>query len=1211
MRAFLESAVLKFGGLVLAGAVGLMVIGLVQMRGAPVDVYPEFNPPSVQIQTEALGLSAAEVEQLITLGLEQDLLNGTPWLESIHSSSQPGLSVIDLVFEPGTNIYAARQMVQERLTQAHALPNVGTPPIMIEPLASTSRVAMVGLSSKQVSLIDMSVLARWKIKPKLMGIPGVANVSVFGQRDRQLQVQVDPARLRSHGVSLTQVIGTAGNALWVSPLTFVEASTPGTGGFVESSNQRLAIQHVLPISSPADLEAVPVEGTKAGALRLGDVATVVEDHQPLIGDAVVHGTPSLYMVIEKFPDANTVQVARDVEAAMASLAPGLSGITVDTSVYRPATFIESALRNLGVALLIGLLLMIAALFAVFASWRAAVISLVAVPVSLTAAAFVLYLRGTTFTTMTLIGLAIALCVVIDDAIVDVDAVRRRLGERREQADDRSVASAIVETCLKTRGTLFFATLIILLAAVPVVLLSNLSNAFTRPLVLTFALAVLASMVVALTVTPTLATLLFRDHAQEQQTSPFERWAQRTFDRGSASFGARPHRAWIAVAVLAVAALAVIPQLGRGGLLPVLQDRNLLIQVHSAPGTGLTEMGRVTNAMTAQLRDLRGVNAVGAHVGRAVTSDQTVDVNSAEIWLTMAGSADYSRTQSAIRDVIRGYPGLRSELLTYPSDRVATAAAKTKDDLVVRVSGQDLGQLQTKAEEVRAAIADVPGVIDAKVNAQPQQPTVDIEVDLAAAERHGLKPGDIRREATTLTSGLIVGNLYEQAKIFDVVVWGGPASRHSLTNLENLLIDTPSGDQVRLKDVASVKIQSEPTAITHDEVSRSIDVVASVRGRNQSDVVADVKGRVGRLSMPAEFHMQVLGNATVHQADQRRTLAYGLAATVGIFLLLQAAAGAWRRAALLLLTIPLACVGAVLTAPLAGGIHSAGAIAGIYAVLCLAVRAGVQLVRRIAELERERDWSLGHGAALVAARERAVPVARTAVTTAVVLLPAVVLGGRAGLEMLRPFAVTVLGGLVTMTIVTLVVLPALDLAGSQRRARKQGQTPAVPGARTGGGDVADRPGVPSKGMGPMNMKRSIVAALAAIPLLAGCAAAAESAADDSPVKLTAVKGTDLLQVSLTAEAEQRLGLATDKVRAVADAPAGTSTVPYAAVIYDSLGATWTYTNSRPHTYVRAPITVDRIEGDLALLTAGPEVGTAVVVVGAPELLGAEMQIAGEE
>src|SRR6266700_8173184 len=306
---------LRFGRIVVALAIGLLVIGIAQLRAAPVDVYPEFLPTSVEVQTEALGLSAAEVEQLITVPLEQDLLNGVPWLDKIHSASMPGLSAIELTFQPGTNLYAARQMVQERMTQAHALPNVGSPPIMIQPLASASRVAMIRLSSRQVSLIDMSVLARWKIRPRLMGVRGVANVAIYGQRDRQLQVQVDPRRLRAKHVSLTRVIETAGNALWVSPLTFVEASTPGTGGFFESANQRLSVQHISPISTPPPLAAVPVQDS--GKLRLGDVANVIEDHQPLIGDAVSKGHPSRFLVIEKFPGADTLKVTRDVEAAMA------------------------------------------------------------------------------------------------------------------------------------------------------------------------------------------------------------------------------------------------------------------------------------------------------------------------------------------------------------------------------------------------------------------------------------------------------------------------------------------------------------------------------------------------------------------------------------------------------------------------------------------------------------------------------------------------------------------------------------------------------------------------------------------------------------------------------------------------------------------------------------------------------------------------------
>ena len=358
---------MRFGRLVIAVALGLLLVAASQLKSAPVDVYPEFDPPSVQIQTEALGLSAAEVEQLITVPIEQDLLNGVPWLERIHSVSMPGLSAIDMTFQAGTNLLAARQMVEERMTQAHALPNVGSPPIMIQPLSSISRIGMIRLSSRHVSLVDMSVLARWKIRPRLMGVPGVANVAIYGQRDRQLQVLVDPRRLGAERVSLTRVIETAGNALWVSPLTFVEASTPGTGGFIESPNQRLNVQHISPISRPAQLAAVPVGSpSKSGTLRLGDVAKVIVDHQPLIGDAVAGGAPSLYLVIEKSPGANTLQVTRDVESALAEMAPGLRGISIDTHVYRPATYLQTALKNVGLAGLIGLALLFVVLVALLA-----------------------------------------------------------------------------------------------------------------------------------------------------------------------------------------------------------------------------------------------------------------------------------------------------------------------------------------------------------------------------------------------------------------------------------------------------------------------------------------------------------------------------------------------------------------------------------------------------------------------------------------------------------------------------------------------------------------------------------------------------------------------------------------------------------------------------------------------------------------------------
>src|SRR6266702_2502624 len=750
---------LRFGRLVVALAIGLTVIGIAQLRSAPVGVYPEFMPPSVEIQTEALGLSAAEVEQLITLGLEQDLLNGVPWLDRIHSSSMPGLSVIDLTFQPGTDLYAARQQVQERLTQAHALPNVGSPPIMVQLTAAAGRIAMIRLSSSSVSPIDMSVLARWKIKPRLMGVQGVANVSIYGQRDRQLQVQVDPKRLRAEHVSLTQVIETAGNALWVSPLTFVEASTPGTGGFFESASQRLSVQHISPISTPGQLAAVPVQDAGSGKLRLGNVANVIEDHQPLIGDAVSNGHPSLFLVIEKFPGTDTLKVTRDVEAAMADMAPGLKGIAIDTQGYRPASFIEAALRNVGWAALVGFMLLIALLLAMFGSWRPALIGAVVLPVSLTTAAFVLYLQGTTFTTITLLGLAAAVCIVVDDVITDINATRGISADG--EVPVKAAFSAV-------RGPLVFATLAMLLGTVPFLFLGSVATAFSHALVLAFALAVLSSMVVSFLLTPTLGVLLLRDRGG-LRPGPLARGTRRIFDRGFAAI-ARPGRAWALAGVLVLALLAIIPQTGGNSpLLPALQDRNLLLHVQALPGTSLTEMDRITAAAGNELHALPGVRSVGTHVGRAIGSDQLTDVNSAEVWITLDDRADYARTKAAITTVMHGYPGLRTALVTYPGDRVGQVTAGQRDDLVVRVYGPDLNVLQQKAGDMRTMLTRVSGVANPVVRPIPQQPTVAVKVNLAAAQKYGLRPGDIRRDATTLTSGLIVGNLYEQSKIFDVVV----------------------------------------------------------------------------------------------------------------------------------------------------------------------------------------------------------------------------------------------------------------------------------------------------------------------------------------------------------------------------------------------------------------------------------------------------------
>src|SRR5262245_895445 len=585
MRAIIRSS-MKSRLVVVAVAAALMILGIGRLSRMPLDALPEFSPPYVEIQTESLGLSAEEVEQLITVPMEQDLLNGVPWLQTIRSESVPGLSSIVLVFQPGTNLMRARQMVSERMTQAVALPHVSKPPTMLQPLSATSRVLIAGLSSKTLTPIQMSVLSQWTIAPRLMGIPGVANVAIWGQRDRQLQVQVDPKKLGAKGVTLTQVLETTGNALWVSSLSFVEASTPGTGGFIDTDNQRLGIRHILPIVSSEGLAQVPLEGTHE---RLSDVASVVEDHQPLIGDALTKDGPGLLLVIEKFPGANTLEVTRGVEEAFEELKPGLPGLEIDSNVFRPADFIEAAIRNVRLVALFGFLLVALAIAAFFFEWRATLIGVVTVPLALLSAAVVLSMTGATMNAIALTGFMIAVGVVVSHAVVDVDHVMQRL--RRERAAVGALPRIMLDAFVESRSGPLYAVLVVLLAIAPILFAGGSSGSFFHPMATAYALAVLASLVVALTITPALSMILLARGRGRQEGSGLTRGLQNAYASMLQGFVGRAPLAYALVIVLTVVGGVLAPRLNRS-LLPLFKERNMLIELTCVPGTSQPEMSRV-------------------------------------------------------------------------------------------------------------------------------------------------------------------------------------------------------------------------------------------------------------------------------------------------------------------------------------------------------------------------------------------------------------------------------------------------------------------------------------------------------------------------------------------------------------------------------------------------------------------------------------------
>ena len=1030
---------LKFRILVIAAAAVTMVAGVGTIRHLPVDVLPEFAPPFVEIQTEALGLSAEEIESLVTLNVEE-LVAGVPWLQTMRSRSIPGLSSVVMVFQPGTDLMRARQMVQERLTLAYALPNASKPPIMIQPMSATSRVAMIGLSSKDRSLIDLSVLARWTIKPRLLGIRGVANVAVWGDRDRQLQVQIDPERLRARGVTQSQIIKTTGNALWISPLTFLEASHPGAGGWIDGPNQRLEIRHVLPISAPQDLAKVIIDGA---SLRLGDVADVVEGHAPLIGDALLTGRPGLLIVVEKLPGANTLEVTRGVEAALAELQPGLPGVELDASIFRSASFIEVAFANLTKALIVAAGLALLMLGALLYDWRAALIGVIAIPLALVAALAAVGFAGGTLNTIVLAGLIIALGVVVDEAILGVYAIRRLLRRRREEGTNESTSTLIIEAALETRGPMLYALLILLVAVVPVFLMEGIAGGFFRPLALSYALAIVAAMTVAITVTPALGVLLLRKTTLQRRTpSPLTRWFRHRYEGLLTRTLKAPHIAIFTSAFVVVAGLMAWPWLGQS-LLPEFKEGHLRIDWTGAPGTSHPAMVRMMTLASREVQSIPGVKSAHVHVGRAVTGDQVVDVNASQLWVSIDPKADYDVTVAAIQEAVDGYPGLARSVQSYLTDRIRHVLAGSSRSVVLRIYGKNRDVLSAKAEEVRQVMAKIDGVVDLRVDGYVEQPQVQIQVNLAAAEPHGLKPGDVRRAAATMFAGLGVGFVFEEQKVYDVVVWGTPKTRNSVSDVRQLLIDTPRGGHVRLGEVADVRIAGAPAVIHHEALSNRIDVVANVRGHDLASVVEAVEDGVDDIEFPVEYYPALLGEAAERDAADDRMASFALAVAIGILLLLQAAFRSWRLAVLFFLTAPMALAGGVLGALLDNQMISLGSLMGFLGILAITVRHGIMLIRHYQYLEEEEGFPFGPELVLRGTRERFAPILATAVTTAAAMLPLVVLGNIAGLEIVHPIAAVMLGGIVTTTVFSLHVVPALYLHFGARREPNLKLRPEVP------------------------------------------------------------------------------------------------------------------------------------------------------------------------
>ncbi|MCW6535941.1 efflux RND transporter permease subunit [Sphingomonas lycopersici] len=1001
--------------LVLALAALLVVLGLRAGRDVPLDVFPEFAPPMVEIQTEAPGLSTEEVESLVTVPIET-AVNGVPGLITLRSKSVLGLSSVQILFERGSDVLRARQMVGERVAQVQPrLPSAARQPVLMPPLSSTSRAMKIGLSSAKLDQMQLSELVRWTIRPRLMAVPGVANVAIWGQRDRQLQVLVDPDQLRTAGVTLAEVRAAAGDAVVV-----------GGGGFVDTPNQRLAVQQASTVQTATDLAQAIVKQSGEAPIRIGDVARVVDGHAAPIGNAIIDDGPGIMLIVEKLPTANTLALTRAVEGAIAELKPGLSDVKVDTTIFRPATFIERSIDNLTRALLIGCALVAAVLFLFTRDWRQAVISLVAIPLSLLGAGLVLLWSGATINVMVIAGLVIALGEVVDDAIIDVENIARRLRLNRESDAPRPAFQVVLAASLEVRSAVVFASLIVMLVFLPIFFLGGLAGTFFQPLAIAYVLAIATSLLVALTVTPAMCLFLLPNAPlTRERDTRFVAWMKRRYAGVLPGIVVRPSAAIGVVAgglLLAGVGYATFTD----QFLPDFRETDFLMHFVEKPGTSIEAMDRITIRASKELRAIPGVRNFGAHIGRAEAADEVVGPNFTELWVSLDEKADYDASVARIKQVVEGYPGLFRDVLTYLRERIKEVLTGAGATIVVRIYGPDQTELRAAGARVRDAIAVIPGVADLKLESQVLVPQIRIRPRPADLARLGLTAGEVRRQAQTLVAQTKVGEIYREQRAFDVAVWGEPAVRDNLQAIGDLMIQTPTGAPARLRDVAHVEMVPAPNEVKRENGQRRLDVTLNIAGADLGTVARAVEARIGKVPFAAGYHPEILGEyAALRDARQRLWITSALC-LIGILLLVWMEFRSHRITALVAVSLPFALVGGVVAVACTGGLLSLGSLVGFVTVIGIAARNGIMLLSHWRHLQREEGTAFGRELVLRGAEERLVPILMTAACAGLALVPLILAGNAPGHEIEHPMAIVILGGLVSSTALNLLLLPALYL-----------------------------------------------------------------------------------------------------------------------------------------------------------------------------------------
>lgn len=1004
----------RLGVLFLAAV--LMMAGAYAVQESPWDVFPEFAPPQIVVQTEAPGLSAEEVEQLVTIPVES-AVNGVSRIKTLRSSSVPGLSVVTAIFEEDADILDVRQLVSERLNEVSTqLPAIVGAPRMTPLAASTSRLLMVGLTSDTVSPMELRTIADWTFRRRLQAVRGVAHVEVFGGEVKQYQVLVDPLKLRQYQISLEEVTLAAQNATGF-----------GGAGYLETENQRLTIQQRTKIDSPQDLAAVPVAMEEGVPIALGNVAQVAIGSADKPGDATINGKPGVLLLIHKQPSFNTLAVSNDVQQAVTQLGQALpAGVELHPVLFRQANFIERAIGNLSAAILIGCMLVILILIAFLFEWRTVVISLTAIPLSLLGAILVLRGLGISLNAMTLGGLAIALGEVVDDAIVDVENVVRRLRENARNGSPRSSLQVVLDASLEVRSAVVYASFIVVLIFVPVFFMGGLAGTFFWPLGLAYISAILVSLLVALVVTPAMCLVMLGNMSAQERREPL--LVRALVGIYQAVLPLFLKRRWATIAgscLLLAAAIAVVPFLG-GEFLPDFRESNFVVFMAGKPDESLPEARRVGIRVADKLQGIPGVLSVAQQLGRADLSEDTWGPNISEIWVVIDDQADYDEVLDEIRESVEETPGHAFQVKQFLRERIDEVITGSTADLVVRIVGPDLSLLRQNAKAVSDVLEQIDGVADLQIEQQVDVPQIQVLLRPQEIARYGFSVGQLNQDIQTLLRGTVVGQVYEQDRVFDVIVRAAPETRSSPELLGQLYVDSMTGEAIPLNAVAGIRLVDGPNAINREQASRRMLVTCNVAGRDIASVMQETQTRLQELQsgLPAGYRLEFGGEYEARSHAQQRLLVLSAVALVGIFVLLYVDLKSARLALLVMVSVPLACVGGIVSVLLSGGDISLGSLVGFVTVFGVAIRNGILLISHYQHLQHDEGLEFGPELILRGAAERLAPILMTASSTALALLPLILFGNLPGHEIEYPMAIVIVGGLISSTFLTLILLPIL-------------------------------------------------------------------------------------------------------------------------------------------------------------------------------------------